>query len=34
MISVSRLLINVSGLCSCLGDTVLFIDCPVDCVDG
>ena len=27
-------MISVSGLCLCLGDTVLYIDCHVDCVDG
>ena len=26
--------ISVSELCLCLGDTVLYIDCHVDCVDG
>ena len=26
--------ISVLGLCLCLGDTVLYIDCHVDCVDG
>ena len=25
--------ISVSGLCLCLGDTVLYIDCHADCVD-
>ena len=27
-------MISVSGLCLCHGDTVLYIDCHVDCVDG
>ena len=27
-------MISVSVLCLCLGDTVLYIDCHVDCVDG
>ena len=27
-------MISVSGVCLCLGDTVLYIDCHVDCVDG
>ena len=27
-------MISVSGLCLCLRDTVLYIDCHVDCVDG
>ena len=26
--------ISILGLCLCLGDTVLYIDCHVDCVDG
>ena len=27
-------MISVSGLCLFLGDTVLYIYCHVDCVDG